>query len=124
MSIFQLLFISAMFATMALTTVGGLGGLLFYALLVRRLKFDHGDLWQSLGSPSYVPAPRGGGNDYYSGALFEWIWRREYLTVSDPDVARLARTSRTLFISLFVGLACIALTVAVGLVLILHSGHR
>ena len=119
MSVLQLLFSVALILTAALIGAGGLGGFFFYALLVRRLKLDHNDVWISLGSPSYIPAYTPGTSDYWYGALFDWIRRRDYLKIPDPDVVRLASTSRILFIALFTGLACIAALVALSLAVML-----
>src|SRR5580658_2003444 len=110
----------SLFLPVVLILGGAVGGFSFYALLVRRLQRDHTAIWQSLGSPSYFPGdPRSHGNDYWYGALFDGIWRRDYLSVCDPDVVRLARISRIFLIGIFAGLACIALLVVWGLIIML-----
>ena len=99
---------------------GGISGFICYALLVRRLRLHHVELWRSLGAPSYVPAfpPP---DDYWYGALFDWIMRKDYLTGPDPNIQRLGRTSRLLFRGVFVGLGCIALATFFGLVIMLQG---
>src|SRR5262249_37292701 len=115
----EVLFLAVLGIPVVLIALGGLGGFSLYPALVRRLKLHHNALWLSLGSPGDLPVNF---QDYWNGALFAWIVRRDYLGISDPGTARLARICRLLFLCIFAGLACIALLVLGGLVLFMLRG--
>jgi hypothetical protein len=115
----QLLLLSLFFVPVPLIGVGSIVGYIFYALLVRRLQQQHNEVWACLGSPSAFPSWPPAGDDYWYGAVDDWIRRRDYLAIPDPRLVHLARITRISSITVYAGLACIALLVLVGFIIML-----
>jgi hypothetical protein len=113
-------FVFFLVAAAVLIVVGGIGSVFLYALLVRRLRIEHQDVWLSLGSPSYMPAtPYAGSSDYWYGELFNWVWRRDYLSLPDRELVRLACFCRLFYLGVFAGLACVAVAMIIAAAIML-----
>jgi hypothetical protein len=67
-----------------------------YPRLLARLRRHHTPLWQQLGCPRYLDC-----RYQPAKAILRFLFRREYRSVSDPKLGRLAGWLRTLLLLLY-----------------------
>jgi hypothetical protein len=93
------------------SVIGGLiVALVSVALLLRRLRQAHANVWVSLGSPSLFGTLVSRGLSQETSNLKTWLWRGGDWDLRDPKVARLAKVSKASLV-IFASGVCFALAV-------------
>jgi hypothetical protein len=109
------IFIGLWFCMMFLTVVGAVVA----SHLYRRLHSHHREVWERLGRPtsrnvSFNVGPSG---QSVRNAVGRFMWRREYLTLDDPTLARLGGLLRRIT---WLAMGAFIVALAVGFL----GGHR
>lgn len=92
----------------SLSAVQALGTAIYLVLITRlfsQLRAQHPDVYETLGRPSMILNNTIGNNV----RVVRWLWRKDFLSLSDAHTVASARRIRTLLITLYANFAVLML---------------